>query len=616
MDDFIALLNESLADPGTVLLDGAGGSSGSQSLLFRNPMREIVALTGDAVEGALAAVEAAAAQGLWVAGFLSYEAGHAAWSNRFPVLSTDRALPAGLPLAWFGVFEGAVPIPAATLEAWAGQGEHVSIPDLMPVESEEAFKARVTQIRDLIKEGDVYQVNHTTRLRGHFQGSAVDLYRSVRERQPVGFGGFIRLEEAAILSYSPELFFKQQGRRIETEPMKGTAPRGGTPEQDHSLQAWLVSDEKNRAENLMIVDLLRNDLSMVSKPGSVRVPEQFAVQALPSVHQMTSRIEAELTEEADFPAIIRALFPCGSITGAPKLRSMRRIAEHEAGPRGVYCGAIGYVTGSGAERQSVFSVAIRSAVLHGTDLTLGAGGGIVWDSDPDEEYREMLLKTRFFSSSPAFESIQLIETMRADEALGIPWLNWHLDRLSASAEALGFVYDEQHVRNALDAALEGLEKAHDADLCHRIRLLLSQDGTATVRSRVSDGPSSQPLRVCLSTIRVASSHPRYRHKTTDRGPYDQAAAQAAQCSCYDGLLINERGEVTEGARSNVFIRRGDHWYTPPLESGLLPGVGRRVFLLEHAASERVLFPEDLLAADEIRLTNAIIGERQAVFVRN
>jgi hypothetical protein len=187
-------------------------------------MREIVALTGDAVEGALAAVEAAAAQGLWVAGFLSYEAGHAAWSNRFPVLSTDRALPAGLPLAWFGVFEGAVPIPAATLEAWAGQGEHVSIPDLMPVESEEAFKARVTQIRDLIKEGDVYQVNHTTRLRGHFQGSAVDLYRSVRERQPVGFGGFIRLEEAAILSYSPELFFKQQGRRIETEPMKGTAP--------------------------------------------------------------------------------------------------------------------------------------------------------------------------------------------------------------------------------------------------------------------------------------------------------------------------------------------------------------------------------------------------------
>ncbi len=253
--------------------------------------------------------------------------------------------------------------------------------------------------------------------------------------------------------------------------MKGTAPRGGTPEQDRHLQHWLALDEKNRAENLMIVDLLRNDLSMVSKAGSVRVPEQFVVQALPSVHQMTSRIEAELVEGADFPALVEALFPCGSITGAPKLRAMRRIAELEAGPRGVYCGAIGFVEGVGAERRSVFSVAIRTAVLEGRDLTLGAGGGIVWDSDPDEEYREMLLKTRFFSSSPDHEDIQLIETMRVDAARGIPWLTWHLDRLSASAASLGFHFEDTYVRQAIDDALEGIRTEGG-----RLRLLLSHKG--------------------------------------------------------------------------------------------------------------------------------------------
>lgn len=606
MDDLIALLNDALAAPGTVLLDGAGGRPGSQSLLFRDPHRQIIARTGAEVRRALEAVESAAAQGHAVAGFICYEAGHAEWESRFSELRTDQALPGGLPLVWFGVYEHATSVPAQVLERWAAEGDHALIPDLHPQESKQEFTTRVVQIRDLIREGDVYQVNHTTRLRGQYTDTAEALFRTVRERQPVGFGSFIRLEQAAILSFSPELFFQQRGTRIETEPMKGTAPRGGTPEQDRHLQHWLALDEKNRAENLMIVDLLRNDLSMVSKAGSVRVPEQFVVQALPSVHQMTSRIEAELVEGADFPALVEALFPCGSITGAPKLRAMRRIAELEAGPRGVYCGAIGFVEGVGAERRSVFSVAIRTAVLEGRDLTLGAGGGIVWDSDPDEEYREMLLKTRFFSSSPDHEDIQLIETMRVDAARGIPWLTWHLDRLSASAASLGFHFEDTYVRQAIDDALEGIGTEGG-----RLRLLLSHKGEVSISFRELEMMPAGSLQICISPVRIASSHPRYRHKTTDRGPYNQAAQFAVEQSCYDALLINERGEVTEGARTNVFIRRGDHWYTPPLESGLLAGVGRRAFMLEHAVSENVLTPDDLGAADEIRVTNAIIGERVA-----
>ena len=227
MDDLIALLNESLAEPGTVLLDGAGGRPGSQSLLFRNPRLQMVARTPSQVIAVLEEVESAAEDGRFVAGFLAYEAGHAAWEARFPELKTERPLPGNLPLAWFGVYEQATPIPADTLEAWAAQGDAAQIPDLIPEESEQEFKARVAQVRDLIHEGDVYQVNHTTRLSAHFAGSAESLYRTVRKRQPVGFGGFIRLNDAAVLSYSPELFFEQRGRHIQTEPMKGTAPRGG-----------------------------------------------------------------------------------------------------------------------------------------------------------------------------------------------------------------------------------------------------------------------------------------------------------------------------------------------------------------------------------------------------
>ena len=560
----------------------------------------------------LAEVEEAANQGLCAAGFLSYEAGAAFWGSRFPELHPAGPLPGGVPLAWFGLYEAAESIPEQQARSWSGPD--VDVPHLMPLEPPEAFEERVRDIRHLIHEGDVYQINHTTRFNARFDGPVVDLYRTVRSRQPVAFGGLLRCGAFDILSFSPELFFEQQGQRISAEPMKGTAPRGQTIAQDERLSDWLGKDEKNRAENLMIVDLLRNDLSVVCEPGSVIVPERFAVQSLPSVHQMTSRIEGHLREGTDLVDIMQALFPCGSITGAPKVRAMRRIAELESGPRGVYCGAIGYVCGSGAERRSVFSVAIRTAVLSGTDLTLGAGGGIVWDSDPVEEYRETLLKTRFFSSAkPAdlLQGVQLIETMRADPDGRIPWIGFHFDRLGQSAADLGFRFDAEAIRQRLESALA---RAASSRSGWRVRLLLDAGGEAHVEAKPLEDPGPDPLPICLSGIRIASNHPRYHHKTTDRDPYDRARRAAEAASCYDALLVNERGEITEGAITNVFVRKADEWFTPPLSSGLLAGIGRRVFLLRHAARERVLRVEDLREADEIRVTNAIIGERRAVWV--
>jgi para-aminobenzoate synthetase/4-amino-4-deoxychorismate lyase len=600
-------LIRALQEEGTVLLDGAGGRKGSASLLFQRPREVLVAQSVSDVQDVLEAVEARAQAGLHAAGFLSYEAGAAFWAARFPGLITGEPLPGGVPLAWFGIYDEALSLDEVTLPTDAS----CSLPILHPLETAEAFEARVRDIRHLIHEGDVYQINLTTRFRAAFDGDPVALYAALRARQPVAYGGLLRGGTFDILSFSPELFFDQRGRAIEAEPMKGTAPRGGTPEQDDKLAEWLAHDEKNRAENLMIVDLLRNDLSVVCEPGSVKVPERFTVRPLPSVHQMTSRVSGMLRQDVGIPELMHALFPCGSITGAPKLRSMRRIAELEVGPRGVYCGAIGYVSGSGAERRSVFSVAIRTAVLSGTDLTLGAGGGIVWDSDPAEEYQETLLKTRFFGSEPLTAGVQLIETLRADREGGVPWLAYHRDRLRQSARSLGFAFDASLLEPALQQAIAGAPRSESG---WRVRLLLAPDGTMAVEAKPLEDPGPDPLAVCLSGVRIASAHPRYHHKTTDRGPYEEARRFARDAGCYDALLTNERGEITEGSITNVFIREGEVWYTPPLTSGLLSGIGRRVFLLRHAVQERVLHLDDLRHADEIRLTNAVIGERQARWV--
>ncbi len=619
---------------GTVWLDCAAAESNGQSLLFSSPITEVVAFSVSEVRSAFAKLDKYLKRGHYVAGYSAYEAGYAFEKGSFPAEQTRNfGEELGYPLLWFGIYDSPIivtgpvdlgkgdlrPKGSETSESErAVQGFSDDIEGLVGTEPTGKFESAVDRIRDLIAEGDVYQINHTTRFEGRVEGTSLGLYDSLRKRQPVEFGSFLRTRWMDVLSFSPELFFKREGGKIEAKPMKGTAPRGATPSEDVEIKQWLSKDAKNRAENLMIVDLLRNDLSVICEPGSVEVPHLFDVATLPTVHQMTSTIQGRLQPDTGLSEIFAALFPCGSITGAPKIRAMKRILELESRPRGVYCGAIGYAgpamlrpdspLGSDSQpkpdsTRAVFSVGIRTATLAGQKVTYGAGGGIVWDSDRDLEYEEAVLKTQFLTGQ-ALEAFFLIETMLWDN--GIQWIEFHLDRLQESARDLGFEFDRQRVQ------AEIVTKTDCSNLqgANRVRLLLSEEGAVELQTKKYEQPK-QPIDIGLSRSRISSTHPLLRHKTTRRAVFERARAEARARDLYDVILTNERGEVTEGSISNLFALEGGAWYTSPLSSGLLPGVGRRVFMLKHSARERALTVDDLRNADRLIVTNALIGEMEA-----
>ncbi|WP_228350459.1 aminodeoxychorismate synthase component I [Rhodocaloribacter litoris] len=377
-----------LLRPGTVLLDAPAPEDGpARGLLFVDPVRVLSARTPAGVHRVLAGIDAAVARGLYVAGFLSYEAGYALERAAAPPQP-----PAALPLAWFGVYRAPAVLGAGAVAALLDDRAPYRVSDGRFAYAPGAYARRVAAVRALIREGDVYQINLTGPYRFRFEGSARAFYAACRRRQPVRYGAWIRLAEALVLSCSPELFFERRGDLVRTRPMKGTIRRGRTADEDEALRQRLRHDEKSRAENLMIVDLLRNDLSRCCLPGSVRVPALFTIETYPTLIQMTSTVEGTLRPGTGYAGLFRALFPCGSVTGAPKLRAMQHIRTLEPGPRGVYCGAIGYAAPGD---EAVFNVAIRTITLRGDAGVMGTGSGIVWDSNAEDEYAECLLKTRF-----------------------------------------------------------------------------------------------------------------------------------------------------------------------------------------------------------------------------
>jgi para-aminobenzoate synthetase/4-amino-4-deoxychorismate lyase len=436
------------------------------------------------------------------------------------------------------------------------------------------------------------------------------LYRRLRGRQHVPFGAYLNLGARQILSCSPELFFRRDGDRVVTRPMKGTTRRGRTLAEDRELRERLASDPKNRAENLMIVDLLRNDLSVCCETGSVQVPELFQVEPYESVTQMTSTIEGRLRADQGIGDVIRALFPCGSVTGAPKRRAMRLIRSLEPNPRGVYCGAIGM---AGPET-AVFNVAIRTAVLEEGAGTMGVGSGVVWDSEPDAEYEECALKTQFLTpsaTSPQVASpdddLRLIETMRFD-GVRFPLLDRHVERLSSSADYFGYPFDPERFRERVRRAVPG-----DApETLRKVRATLDRWGRTRVESEPLSPPDS-PWRLTIAERRADRTDPLFFHKTTHRRVYTEALRAARAEGFDEALLLNQEGEVTEGTYSNVFVREGDRLWTPPVESGGLGGVYRDYVLdNEPSAGERVLTPDDLRAADALYCCNAVRGWCEAV----
>ncbi|MBT1072664.1 aminodeoxychorismate synthase component I [Pelotalea chapellei] len=591
----------------TALLESFSTGPFAHSFRFEGQESVITAATLEQVIPALTQVEQAVARGRHAVGFIAYEA--AAALN--PELATKA--PGNLPLIWFGIFRERIScLPGSN-------GSAVPAGDMSPPElaiTRESYTSSVEEIREAIARGDTYQVNYTTRQRFSVAGDTFSLYRRMCRNQQAPFCAWLDIGSHQILSASPELFFSLQGDLITMKPMKGTAARLPDADADQRQRDQLNASPKERAENLMIVDLIRNDLSMIAETGSVTVPTLFEVETFPTVHQMTSTVTAQVRPQTGLIDILRALFPCGSVTGAPKRRTMEIISELETSPRGVYCGAIGYVSPG---REALFSVAIRTAVIDTTTGTgeIGIGSGITWDSDPEAEYRECLAKSAFmYRDSQPF---QLIESIRHD-ANGYLLLERHLARLSNSADHFGFRFDSDNLAARLDEVGRNLAGPH------KVRVLLTADGSISVEAQPISGPFNHPplqveggggdgvegegtkSRLAISDQRMDSSDPFLYHKTTHRELYERELRQHPDC--YDVIFLNERDEITEGCFNNIVIRLEGELLSPTLSSGLLPGVLRQELLEAGAVREAVLTMKDLLAAEKIWLINSVRGWRE------
>ncbi len=582
-----------------VLLDDSL-TQGGRSLLYAAPERIVSASSPEEVDAALDEVSAGLARGLHVAGFFSYELGYYLEPKLRDLLPADRRVP----LFWIGLFRTPAPLDDASTRAWLdanGGTERAKISDLTLSWTREQYTSAFDKVEDYIAAGDVYQINLTLKYRFAFEGNPVALYAALRRKQRVAYGALISASDFSVLSLSPELFFRRAGKHMSTRPMKGTAPRGRTPREDARLKTWLAMDEKQRAENLMIVDLLRNDLGRVAKIGSVEVTDLFTVETYRSVHQMTSGISAELRSDMGLEDMLRALFPCGSVTGAPKVRAMEIIKELEAHPRGVYTGAIGHIAPSG---DAQFNVAIRTVVLGANGGEMGIGSGIVADSKADSEFEECLLKAQFLTEADA--PFELIETLRFEQGKGFHLLERHLARLQSSAHHFGYPFSREKVVAALDA-----EAARVTSHVALVRLLLAEDGTITVTSTAIELPTKGTVwRFVISDQRLDEKDPFFYHKTTRRQFYDrEMERQKALTGCDEVVFLNKKGELTEGTRANLFIEIDGRLFTPALTCGLLPGTLREELLdlPRAAASEAVLTPQDLLTADRIYLGNSVRG---------
>ena len=481
-----------------------------------------------------------------------------------------------------------------------------------------AFHAAIARIHEAIRAGETYQVNYTYRLDFAAHGAPVSLYRRLRARQPVPFGAYVALPESGdpnapthVLSCSPELFVRHAGGRLTAKPMKGTAPRRAVMEGDSETARHLHLDTKNRAENLMIVDLLRNDLGRIAQVGSVSVPGLFDVESHATVFQMTSTVEARALPTLGFAQVLRAIFPCGSITGAPKHHTMDLIAGLESTPRGLYCGAIGWIDAAPAAAglgDFCLSVAIRTLTL-GPERDglragrLGIGAGIVLDSVAEDEYAECQLKGRFLTGlDPGFA---VFETMHATREAGVRHLDRHLARLARSAQALGFVCDEIEMREAIQ--LESGRLAADAP--HRMRLGLARSGRFDLIVQPLAPLPEGPVRLRLEPAPLPAARPLAGHKTTLRDAYDAGIRAAEAEGAFDSLFFTPDGRLVEGGRSNVFVRLGGRWCTPPLADGALPGVMRALLLEDPAwaAEERTITRDDLARAEALVVCNALRG---------
>jgi para-aminobenzoate synthetase/4-amino-4-deoxychorismate lyase len=566
-----------------------------RAIELTDPSRICTTTSVDSVIEVLLDVDRAIASGACVAGFVAYEAAPAF----DPALKVSAAGDRALPLVWFGVFDErrsttvvAPPVRALDIE-WRW------------MTSRSQYERAFALVQSEIAAGWTYQVNLTAQLAAGFSGEPIDLYRQLVHGQHGAHHGLIETDAFAIASGSPELFFAVEDGMVTTRPMKGTAPRGRFPDEDRSFSDALVTSEKERAENVMIVDLLRNDLGKVAPSGAVETPSLFTLEQYPTVWQLTSTVRAQVGEVA-LSTLFAKLFPCGSVTGAPKASTMAIIARLEGVARGPYCGAVGWADGGGGGLKASFAVPIRTAVVDrvGRRATYGVGSGVTVDSTVSGEWSELVAKASILTEPTIPQA--LLETFRFRPGTGFIHLDRHLRRLAASAEHLNYPFD----RHRIDVALSGVARSREE---RRVRLLLSPIGEVTVEANALEPDLERPVRLGIARTPVDRRDRRLFLKTADRARYDDLAAEV-DGDVDDVVLWNLEEEVTETSRANLLVLIDGRWWTPPLSCGLLPGVGRAILLEEGVVDERVITLDALRSAERIEVVSSLRSRRSAIVV--
>ncbi len=568
-------------------------SASGQWLTFRNPVRIVIANTPSEVLPALDLIETLVnTRLLHAAGFISYEAAPA-----FDASLNVRPDSSGFPLLWFGLYEA--PEIQTTLPTPAN---HPAPPPATwsPSITPDQYRDAMARLHTYLYNGDTYQVNYSHRLQAPFSNEPWPFFANLVQAQNAHHAAFVETDRFALCSASPELFFQLEGDHITARPMKGTAPRGRTTEEDRACGEALRQSPKDRAENVMIVDMIRNDLGRIATPGSVEPSALFTLERYPTAWQMTSTVSAHT--HASVREILTALFPCASITGAPKSRTMAIIAELETAPRRIYTGTIGFIA---PNRQARFNVAIRTVLIDKAAGTAeyGVGGGIVWDSTSLSEYEECRTKARVLTDQrPEF---QLLETLLWTPEDGAFLLDRHLQRLAGSADYFDYRASEPEIRAALQSWIDTRPAGP-----HRLRLLVARDGTVTLQSQPIQASLDTPVKVALAPSPVDPSNPFLFHKTTHRQIYEQARSACPDCE--DVLLWNPAGELTESTIANLVADLDGDLVTPPIACGLLPGTFRAALLAEGRIREKVLHVADLPKCRHLWLINSVRKWRTAV----
>ncbi len=552
-------------------------------LFFEDPIEIIQADSLNEVKAGIERIQELTRSGYYAAGYISYEAAPA-FEPAFSVHTESK-----MPLLWFGIFQKPVKVQRRT------ESKEYQVGDWHPDTTIQKYQSDILSIKKAIENGDTYQVNYTIRLHSDFKGADFAFYRQLASAQDSNYCAYLNTGKYRILSASPELFFHWKDDEITTRPMKGTCKRGTTLENDQRNAQWLYHSEKNRAENVMIVDLLRNDLGSIAVQGSVQAEKLYEIEQYPTVWQMTSTVTAKTQPETTLLDVFTALFPCGSVTGAPKISTMKIITSLEDSPREVYCGAIGYIT---PENEAVFNVPIRTVVIdpESGQAEYGVGGGITWDSEMGDEYQEALAKAKLLTSEiPEF---CLLESLRLEKG-AYDLLERHLHRLKRSAVYFGFTLSEKKLRETLN------DYAQNHPNCtEKVRVTVSKQGEALIEGSPLL-PFTEALPVSLAKTPVSRQNPFLYHKTTNRKVYEEPFSKAEEI--FDVLLWNEDGELTEFTIGNLVIEIDSCMYTPPVECGLLAGTLREELMETGKITERILRKKDLEQSSKIWLINSVRG---------